>query len=246
MCGADYQQGQKEQRTYGSPPHVRGGYTGIYRRYNRTRFTPACAGRITASAMRLPCSPVHPRMCGADFDMAHEKLYEVGSPPHVRGGYQDYPPAGGGGRFTPACAGRILIWPTKSSTRSVPPRMCGADTKIILLLVGAEGSPPHVRGGFCTAVSSVIAIRFTPACAGRIYAQEGRTLTLLVHTGMWGGDIGIKLLPWQQWGSPPHVRGGYLQPQVWGPAVRFTPACAGRIEEGAATCLHPQVRSEEE
>src|SRR6218665_1824180 len=130
MCGADYQRGQKEQRTYGSPPHVRGGYTGIYRRYNRTRFTPACAGRITASAMRLPCSPVHPRMCGADFDIAHEKLYEV-------------------------------------------------------------GSPPHVRVGFCTAVSSVIAIRFTPACAGRIYAQEDRTLTLLVHPRMCGADIGI-------------------------------------------------------
>src|SRR6218665_320228 len=107
MCGADDCLEGVKTLGDGSPPHVRGGYTWAIAAFASLRFTPACAGRISHHCWIPRLTWVHPRMCGADLSSPSANPFQLGSPPHVRGGSSDGLCGRYARRFTPACAGRI-------------------------------------------------------------------------------------------------------------------------------------------
>src|SRR6218665_2459455 len=108
--------------------------------------------------------------------------------------------------------------------------MCGADAACKTLAPRGGGSLPHVRGGCRQFFIEMLVQRFTPACAGRIFEVSRKSFFKRVHPRMCGADdvdIGWRVT---NSGSPPHVRGGL---GLWRPGavcMRFTPACAGRID----------------
>ena len=48
-------------------------------------ITPACAGKSTVVAVVVEDNKDHPRMCGEKPIRAYVKIWNEGSPPHVRG-----------------------------------------------------------------------------------------------------------------------------------------------------------------
>src|SRR6218665_1614518 len=109
MCGADEYPPRQTATRMGSPPHVRGGSAHSPDKRFYRRFTPACAGRMEDACNAFFGAWVHPRMCGADVTDSFTVTLESGSPPHVRGGFFEYPAGVFHDGFTPACAGRIFL-----------------------------------------------------------------------------------------------------------------------------------------
>src|SRR6218665_796152 len=169
MGGADLQDLKTSLRDGGSPPHVRGGCSVAGRKNASTGFTPACAGRMTSDSAYAALYRVHPRMCGADGGCMQRFFWDLGSPPHVRGGFFPNCTEIFGAGFTPACAGRIRLGQCGGVGGGVHPRMCGADVTDSFTVTLESGSPPHVRGGFFEYPAGVFHDGFTPACAGRIF-----------------------------------------------------------------------------
>ena len=133
-----------------------------------------------------------------------------GTPTHVRGRCGNESFAGSITRFTPACAGTIPRSRRTFGTPAVHPRTCGADDLNIELFGLADRFTPAYAGQIshlCRRPYS--GHRFTPACAGQI-TQITRYLNV-------------------KDGSPPHVRGRFLDLAVLSVHQRFTPARAGQI-----------------
>ena len=89
------------------------------------RITPACAGRSTASAASRFAYKDHPRVCGEKSVFIKVKLFDIGSPPRVRG--EGCPVATGElcPGITPACAGRSKADYIIRVHGKDHPRVCG-------------------------------------------------------------------------------------------------------------------------
>ena len=92
----------------GSPPHLRGKLEFKRKSQNRTRITPAPAGKTAVYGQGTTGFKDHPRTCGEnDLPFSHID-YLQGSPPHLRGkpraGYRKVFHI----RITPAPAGKTL------------------------------------------------------------------------------------------------------------------------------------------
>ena len=104
------------------------------------------------------------------------------------------------------------------------PRVCG-EKKVMR---GAKdkrmGSPPRMRGKGGALSSAASFPRITPACAGK------RLLLCWFrdHPRMCGEKFRAYAKIWNEWGSPPHVRGKAERRKCTNPAVWITPACAGK------------------
>ena len=166
MCGEKkVMRGAKDKRM-GSPPHVRGkagrrtSCTGIQ------RITPACAGK---SPLRL-------------FD----RLYCSGSPPHVRGKVFVCFLTTRSFGITPACAGKRGFVPNSYSSERDHPRMCGEKQTENIKNQCRLGSPPHVRGKANDRPGPRVAIRITPACAGKRTAGARFSISTRDHPRMCG------------------------------------------------------------
>ena len=151
----------------GSPPHARG------RRQRRAlgraaaRITPACAGKTEPATVRLQSMGDHPRMRGEDGDQLNQNRHQLGSPPHARGRPPTVRRNAGPSRITPACAGKTLRGANRDDNESDHPRMRGEDQSRMKLPSYARGSPPHARGRREPVLSLGVALRITPACAGK-------------------------------------------------------------------------------
>ena len=90
----------------GSPPRVRG--EAVRKRSSKTfpRITPACAGRRRPHWTYTKTVGDHPRVCGEKMSGTARAQCALGSPPRVRGEVMCEQMVYGGGRITPACAGR--------------------------------------------------------------------------------------------------------------------------------------------
>ena len=69
------------------------------------RFIPACAGNSSSMPVTSVLSPVHPRVCGEQFDFDAKIRRGPGSSPRVRGTESEYLNRSAKDRFIPACAG---------------------------------------------------------------------------------------------------------------------------------------------
>ena len=92
----------------GSPPHARGRLISVVLGTERTRITPACAGKTTLSLAAALQPKDHPRMRGEDVCGKLTPRWTSGSPPHARGRpFRRLSPQHVD-RITPACAGKTL------------------------------------------------------------------------------------------------------------------------------------------
>jgi len=115
----------------GSPPRARGRYSHRHENPAVRRFTPACAGTVTAPRWTTSRQPVHPRVRGDGHFFAIYLLDHSGSPPRARGRFWDYFEKRGVGRFTPACAGTVRTPAPDRMGSAVHPRVRG-DGRMLL------------------------------------------------------------------------------------------------------------------
>ena len=111
MCGEKCLLMPLPLKGLGSPPHVRGKALFHVFCHQMLRITPACAGKSLCILHSLSRHKDHPRMCGEKRLFGLLCLFQLGSPPHVRGKVSVFRPCALSDRITPACAGKSTsLW----------------------------------------------------------------------------------------------------------------------------------------
>ena len=146
MCGEKKSFANSIEMELGSPPHVRGKGTSVFRYFFHGRITPACAGKRRCKAASCELSWDHPRMCGEKKCCVNRSLFVWGSPPHVRGKEIYAFCFSRGYGITPACAGKRNWQCSTMKAEKDHPRMCGEKQWPKEQVWFITGSPPHVRG----------------------------------------------------------------------------------------------------
>ena len=142
---------------------------------HRTRqagITPAYAGKSWWWGPSLPSTRDHPRVCGEKFDNPKIDNSQLGSPPRMRGkgsGFGCCPCRPG---ITPAYAGKSLLFWHFLPGRWDHPRVCGEKCPAVPLRCVLKGSPPRMRGKGVNPCNQRVAVRITPAYAGKRVMQH--------------------------------------------------------------------------
>ena len=151
-----------------------------------------------------------------------------GSPPRMRGKEEDHHQRPGGGRITPAHAGKSELIALRWEDIEDHPRVCGEKWVYSCAVWALEGSPPRMRGKGWLMVTLTVRNRITPAYAGKSLgcaqpAQHSRD-----HPRVCGEKFLLLLLLVAASGSPPRMRG---KGSVYGDTLKgtgITPAYAGK------------------
>ena len=106
--------------------------------------------------------------------------------------------------------------------------MCGEKQRYIVFVNITIGSPPRVRGKVLMNSSNVIAIRITPACAGKRMVKSNGKYNNRDHPRVCGEKGWYVLKSDYDAGSPPRVRGKVYIFCIIVCNFRITPACAGK------------------
>ena len=151
----------------GSPPPMRGKDIDRFPLVVRLRITPAYAGKSSLAFLIGRRFKDHPRLCGEKSPFNFYHLYQMGSPPPMRGKADTSVLYGSETRITPAYAGKSAEVLHSFNALWDHPRLCGEKAHPLEPQVLRQGSPPPMRGkGFllwCTQCRSGI----TPAYAGK-------------------------------------------------------------------------------
>ena len=94
------------ERSWGSPPRVRGKVEQRIKDYQAAWITPACAGKRSKSWHSHSPQKDHPRVCGEKCQSTPASPQIIGSPPRVRGKGSKSPVTVRLMGITPACAGK--------------------------------------------------------------------------------------------------------------------------------------------
>ena len=92
----------------GSPPPMRGKACGVLSKRAMKRITPAYAGKRAGHSKVLSTERDHPRLCGEKFLDLLSVVFQLGSPPPMRGKVITRDDEGTVMRITPAYAGKRL------------------------------------------------------------------------------------------------------------------------------------------
>ena len=106
-------------------------------------------------------------MCGEKDALARELEQEPGSPPRVRGKVDAPVLRQNNHGITPACAGKSRPQMQLDGQWQDHPRVCGEKLSPVCTGMGAEGSPPRVRGKDLGEQRVFRLQRITPTCAGK-------------------------------------------------------------------------------
>ena len=173
----------------------------------------------------------------------------MGSPPlarerrYVSGTFPLY------GRITPACAGKTSTRHASEPPSQDHPRLRGKDYWVANYGSGNTGSPPLARERHLIRREPKKEVRITPACAGKTSLYTGTNYIKWDHPRLRGKDLlpvrGQKLAS----GSPPLARERLLRHYPSAPAIRITPACAGKTDSDsvcrASSQDHPRLRGKD-
>ena len=153
-------------------------------------------------------------MCGEKSKTSWLASKLIGSPPHVRG-KESFPLIIFFiFRITPACAGKSNCPSSNRPSSKDHPRMCGEKVMFLLIVLYAVGSPPHVRGKVFLTLNFCLVLRITPACAGKSHCVSCLCSSAQDHPRMCGEKSDKASHHICLSGSPPHVRGKVLEPQL--------------------------------
>ena len=167
-------------------------------------------------------------MCGEKLDSLGMPAHLIGSPPRVRGKVNLLSGEQKKEGITPACAGKSQSVNHSPENREDHPRVCGEKFVLHILTSFDKGSPPRVRGKAETLNSLTIAVRITPACAGKRLGQIIQQIAAEDHPRVCGEKSLRAIVRASCLGSPPRVRGKAVSAGMFVPAGRITPACAGK------------------
>ena len=130
--------------------------------------------------------------------------------------------------ITPACAGKTSFILAACLVFWDHPRVCGKNPPLPYTLYDVGGSPPRVREKLIGGVVVIVALRITPACAGKTIKTSTRRYTIRDHPRVCGKNLQTYEPTFTWEGSPPRVREKRdkirLEDYVYG----ITPACAGK------------------
>ena len=150
MCGENRPHDAALVYAIGSPPRVRGKRKALSIVVERSRITPARAGKTKGGQLRC--------------------LKKGGSPPRVRGKPDRHAIIHARLRITPACAGKTYGFTRVRRLHGDHPRVCGENFLSFSEFTVYIGSPPRVRGKPIYARICAYAGGITPACAGKTLA----------------------------------------------------------------------------
>ena len=145
-CGANVSCATRAIYDYGSSPRMRGKRRLGDVLSHCNRIIPAHAGQTSPVRRRLPCSPDHPRACGANDCASVSFAFAFGSSPRMRGKRTGPTFTYSYDRIIPAHAGQTR--PSASWLRhpSDHPRACGANYIATGTVTRFTGSSPRMRG----------------------------------------------------------------------------------------------------
>ena len=166
MCGENRPHDAALVYAIGSPPRVRGKRKALSIVVERSRITPARAGKTKGGQLRC--------------------LKKGGSPPRVRGKPDRHAIIHARLRITPACAGKTRHFRPSQSLCEDHPRVCGENATTTNSCSSPQGSPPRVRGKPCWKAQGCTAPRITPACAGKTEAHPRLPLSPEDHPRVCG------------------------------------------------------------
>ena len=212
------------------------------------RITPACAGKRRLSAKTASRSRDHPRVCGEKLVQFVHFRCPKGSPPRVRGKDPDAERGCERGGITPACAGKRSARSAACLAGKDHPRVCGEKLHSLSPQLCVHGSPPRVGGKVDAATLTLTARGITPACAGKRLLPCCFWRLHRDHPRVCGEKVRGYIKIWNEWGSPPRVRGKDAIQRHPSCGFGITPACAGKRRTDSKTTLshedHPRVCGE--
>ena len=94
--------------------------------------------------------------------------------------------------------------------------------------IRSAGSPPRMRGKGQPLYIVVSESGITPACAGKSPCPIVSSTTLQDHPRVCGEKFRAYAKIWNEWGSPPRMRGKAEDTRSAGRTAGITPACAGK------------------
>ena len=155
-----------------SPPRVRG-KVWLHQKPGRVPgITPAYAGKSPPAKRKNPAIWDHPRVCGEKLYWHQLRCTGAGSPPRMRGKGVQPCDERVRVRITPACAGKRLLRQLRHITSRDHPRVCGEKPGGRLRELVYPGSPPRMRGKGVQPRNKRVAMRITPAYAGKSALQR--------------------------------------------------------------------------
>ena len=167
-------------------------------------------------------------MCGEKIVDGFHRYTVMGSPLRVRGKVaQDRGHAVRAG-ITPARAGKSVYIDSISQPARDHPRLCGEKKKSIIGDVGFAGSPPPVRGKGFPRSPQAGQRRITPARAGKRRPSHVYSQPFWDHPCLCREKICYEAPEDEKNGSPPPMRGKAVHKGLYRPALRITPAHAGK------------------
>ena len=171
-----------------------------------------------------------------------------GSPPRMRGKEEDHHQRPGGGRITPAHAGKSQFPGPSPALPRDHPRACGEKTFKTYELDVSRGSPPRMRGKVLPPPLAALHRGITPAYAGKSYCSRRRGSDPQDHPRVCGEKHTAQRAIGYAGGSPPRMRGKVMFAILGSVIPRITPAYAGKRHSvfgyGRNTRDHPRVCGE--
>ena len=212
----------------GSPPLTRGKPGEPHQNVHCQRITPAHAGKTAHAKMESGFNGDHPRSRGENNEEWINANGEEGSPPLTRGKPVWNPGIFCRGRITPAHAGKTPILCMRIAMRWDHPRSRGENVWKAALLHPVLGSPPLTRGKLIWRSCGNLAMRITPAHAGKTLLYQSTCPTRQDHPRSRGENpISGRKVDYMK-GSPPLTRGKPGFGRLSCLQVRITPAHAGK------------------
>ena len=186
-------------------------------RHGQTRrhdgITPADAGKTPSCTTFAPLVQDHPRGCGENWYLSPSSDFGFG--------------------ITPADAGKTRFFFFQFAQFMDHPRGCGENAYGEVMRQPDKGSPPRMRGKLPACINCGIALRITPADAGKTPLGAGYGDELKDHPRGCGENLKARRDPQSLPGSPPRMRGKLPACINCGIALRITPADAGKTPLGA-------------
>ena len=132
------------------------------------------------------------------------------------------------GGITPACAGKRLPPLVQHFRLWDYPRVCGEKLSTTSTDIHPAGSPPRMRGKAFGLVLYKVEIGIIPACAGKSALSAGSCPCSRDHPRLCGEKVRAYVKIWNEWGSPPRMRGKGRRVYEATHGAGITPACAGK------------------